>query len=207
MHAGSFFGDNCIIALIARYIDITYSTLGTSPCILPRCDPENLVPSSGRCPSTGEDISRERRVKSREMAKRRRRRLGHAKANTLRRRTHRGEKKLTGKLSQRKERERGGSKALSFSTKVPRGIRARSVRTYFAIFSRHAISGMTNGGCAPFYPPSITPPHPSATFALARSLSLFLRQCRSFVVLRVECRVCPRKSITGPRRGYTRRVY
>lgn len=65
--------------------------------------------------------------------------------------------RLTFATRVREGREGGGSKALSFSTRVPRGIRARSARTYFAIFSRHAISGMTNGGCAPCYPPSIIP--------------------------------------------------
>lgn len=85
---------------------------------------------------------------------------------------------MTGELLERDRKKEGGegeaesSKALSFSTKVPRGIRARSVRTYFAIFSRHAISGMTNGGCAPFYPPSITPSHPSTVPARSPSRTL-----------------------------------
>lgn len=99
----------------------------------------------------------------------------------------------------------GGSKALSFSTRVPRGIRARSARTYFAIFSRHAISGMTNGGCAPFYPSSIIPSslrpsRSSLLSSLCHSLSLLhpslldYRQCRCFVLVRVECRVCAREN-------------
>lgn len=72
---------------------------------------------------------------------------------------------MAGQLLQRSKEWRGvtggnscGLKVLSFSKReFPRGIRTRSVRTYFAIFSRHAISGMTNGGCVPFYQPSIIP--------------------------------------------------
>lgn len=132
--------------------------------------------------------------------------------NTLERRTHRGKKngKPTRgrvKVAKRGGRGggRGGSKALSFSTRVPRGIRARSARTYFAIFSRHAISGMTNGGCTPLLPafdyPFVLRPSRFLLFSLLLPFSLSFplllpghRQCRCFAVVRVECRVSAREN-------------
>jgi len=95
------------------------------------------------------------------------------RVNTLERWTHQGKKngRLTFATRERGSKREGGGglKTLSFSKRVPRRIRARSAWTYFAIFSRHAISGMTNGGCAPFYPSSIIP----SSFVLLDSCPLF----------------------------------